>query len=96
MSSSDSSPEEAPSKMASSVTSPPTSAISMPAIEPSSPLAMKGEVENPDQPAVNQFDQVRRHLAVRLATRPLDEDVVDRSHLVELFDAQAVPFVAIR
>ena len=55
-------------------------------------LGDEGEVEDPDQPAVDQVDQVRRHLAVGLAARPLDQDVVDRSHLIEVVAVQAESF----
>ena len=51
-------------------------------------LGDEGEVEDPDQPAVDQVDQVGRHLAVGLAARPLDQQVVDRSHLIEVIPVQ--------
>ena len=45
-------------------------------------LGDEDEVEDPDQAAVDQVDQVRRHLAVRLLPGPLDQQVVDRPYLV--------------
>ena len=47
-------------------------------------LGDEGQVDDPDQPPVDEVDQVRRGLAVRLAAGPLDDQVVDRAHLVEL------------
>ena len=52
-------------------------------------LGDEGEVEDADQAAVDQVDQVRRHLAVRLAARPLDQEVIDRSHLTEVVAVQS-------
>ena len=56
-------------------------------------LGDEGEVEDPDQAAVDQVDQVRRRLAVGLAAGPLDQQVIDRSHLTEVVAVQAGPFV---
>ena len=54
-------------------------------------LGDEGEVEDADQAAVDEVDQVRHRLAGRLASRPLDEQVIDRSHLTELIAGQADP-----
>ena len=51
-------------------------------------LGDEGEVEDPDQAAVDQLDQVRRDLAVGLAAGPLDQHVVDRAHLVDVVAVQ--------
>jgi len=44
-------------------------------------LRQEGEVEDPDQAAVDEVDQVWRDLPFRLLAGPLDQHVVDRPHL---------------
>jgi hypothetical protein len=48
-------------------------------------LLDKDQVDDPDDPPVDQVDQHGQALAGHAAARELDHQVVDRAHLVELF-----------
>ena len=47
-------------------------------------LLDEGEVENADDPPVDQVDEDREGLPGHLAAGELDHDVVDRPHLVDV------------
>ena len=84
-SSSPSSPDDAPSNTAkSSLPSPSKSAISYRATVAVLVLADEHQVEDADQPAVDEVHEERRGLALGLAVRKLDDQVIDRAHLLEV------------
>jgi hypothetical protein len=52
-------------------------------------LGQEGEVEDPDQAAVGQVEEMRHRLSGRLPSGPLDQHAIDRPHLSQVIVAQA-------
>ena len=90
-SSSPSSPDDAPSNSAN-----PSPPVQGPDLERDHRavlvLGHEGDVEDADDAAIDEIEQQRRDLAVRLAPRPFEDDVVDGAHLLEIVERHSSSF----